>query len=57
MDEQEILKEFSEKYNALCKEYGRQIIGVPTWVMTNHGTYELTIKMQLAKIEEEKSKI
>lgn len=43
--EEDIDREFAEEFNRLCQEKGRVVIGVPRFVATNHGTYELVIDL------------
>jgi hypothetical protein len=47
-------KAFIEEYNALCQKHGCKIVANPSFVPTNHGSYELTISMQLVKTKTEK---
>ncbi len=43
------VKEFLEKYQKLCSEYGLVVLGFPSWKDTNHGTYELEIVHRVVK--------
>ena len=39
-------KDFAKEYEALVKK-GFQIVANPTLVATNHGTYEIAIRLQV----------
>ncbi len=36
-------REFAVAYGELCKEYGYRVVVTPNYIMTNHGTFELTL--------------
>jgi hypothetical protein len=38
-------KVFAEEYAQLCDKHGLLIVGVPRWVATNHGSYEMVIDL------------
>jgi hypothetical protein len=42
-------EEFKKAYEALCKEYGCEIVAEPALIPTNHGTFELTLRYQVVK--------
>ena len=50
LTEQQKITKFAEEYNTLCKQYGLQIVAQPTWVPTNHGSFEMTMQMTVVKI-------
>jgi hypothetical protein len=50
-NDQEKMREFVDEYNAICAKYKLQIVASPTWIITNHGSYELTIQMSINKFE------
>jgi hypothetical protein len=52
-DENKVItpEQFVEQYNALCKETGFALVPVIATVPTNHGTFELTTKLEVRKLE------
>ena len=40
---------FAEKYQALVKETGYQLVGQPVWVGTNHGSFEMVIQYSVGR--------
>jgi hypothetical protein len=43
------VEQFIEEYNALCARTGFKIIASPTFVETNHQTFEIGINIAIAK--------
>lgn len=44
-------KDFLNAYRALCDTYGFQLVASPALVPTNHGTFEIGVRMTVALIE------
>jgi len=53
---QERMQDFVNEYSALCKRYKYQINAQPRWIITNHGSYELTIQLSVKEVESENNK-
>lgn len=49
-DEKTLMQEFANEYNALCEKHGFQISAVPTWVATNHGSFEMAISVSIVRL-------
>jgi hypothetical protein len=47
--ESEKMQAFMIEYNMICDKYGCEIFAQPTWVSTNHGSFELSIKVFVDK--------
>ncbi len=41
---------FADEYDKLCKQHGLQVVASPFWVVTNHGTFELTMQYSVARL-------
>jgi len=52
MGEKEALELFAREYGELCQKYGIQIVGSPVWVPTNHGTFEIAVKLEAVRFEQ-----
>jgi hypothetical protein len=50
MTEQEKANAFAKEYDELCNKHGFVIVPVPTWVSTNHGSFELVLKLNAERI-------
>ena len=54
-DDQKVEKEeytpqqFASAYGALCSTMGFRIVAIPTFIPTNHGTFEFTLKYSVEK--------
>jgi len=46
---------FSEEYELLCKKHGVRILAVPSWVATNHNSFEMTIQYHIAQLPKEQN--
>ena len=46
------LEEYINEYNSLCKKMGYRISAEPKFVPTNHGTFELSFDLKVAKFQE-----
>jgi len=46
------LELFAREYGELCQKYGIQIVGSPVWVPTNHGTFEIAVKLEAVRFEQ-----
>lgn len=44
--QQHTAQEFAEAYQKLCQEYGFTLVAVPTFLPTNHGTFEIRTELQ-----------
>lgn len=44
-------EKFVEAYNALCKVYGYALVPTIATLPTNHGTFELTAKLEVRKVQ------
>jgi hypothetical protein len=51
MTEQEKANAFAQEYDALCGKYGLTIVPSPEWINTNHGSFELTVRLNVEKIK------
>ena len=51
-EEQTKIQNFVNEYNELCKKYGFQIVVQPLWIPTNHGSYEMSFKLNVDKIQQ-----
>jgi hypothetical protein len=49
-------QDFATKYQELVKETGFQILAQPVWVATNHGSFEMTLQYQVAKMPKQEEK-
>ena len=43
-------QEFADKYQALCQEYGYQVVVVPTWVGRDDGTFSTRLQTSVGKL-------
>lgn len=43
-------EDFAKEYNELCKKAGFQITVTPTFVATNHGTFELSLSYAVSPL-------
>lgn len=50
VSEEEKVKVFIEQYNALCKVCGFSLAAQPTWVQTNHGSFEMVVQAVVVKM-------
>ena len=50
ISEQEKVNTFTKEYNELCLKHGFQIISQPVFVPTNHGSFELIVKLGVEKL-------
>ena len=46
------LSDFDTAYKELCEKMGYRISVAPSWVPTNHGSYELVLRANIEKIPE-----
>jgi len=51
--EDQKIQNFVSEYNELCKEYGFQLKAQPNFVPTNHGSFEISAQIVVAKIAKE----
>jgi hypothetical protein len=40
-------QQFVKEYDELCKRTGCKIVGVPSFMPTNHGTFELAVELRV----------
>jgi len=45
------LKKFVEEYEKLCKEHGFVLVATPTFIQTNHGTFEISVNISAKEID------
>ena len=45
-------EEFATLYNKLVEDTGWKVVASPIWVPTNHGSFEMTIRMSVEKMPE-----
>lgn len=43
-------EEFTQKFQALCEEMGYQLVAVPAWKATSHGSFELVIQWSVGEL-------
>lgn len=48
--DQELAKDFVKDYEALCEKHQLRIITTPTFVSTNHGSYEIALQTSVGKL-------
>ena len=48
--QEEKMREFNDAYEKLCKEHGFQLVSVPTFAATNHGSYEVAVRVSVAPL-------
>lgn len=41
---------FAREYEALCNKHGMRIVVSPTWVSTNHGSFEMVLQYQIGQL-------
>jgi len=46
-EEQAKAQEFLEEYQALCAEYGLQIVSSPEWRARDDGTWSMLVRQQI----------
>ena len=47
--EQELTNEFVEEYKRLCDKHGFNLVAVPAFKGTNHGTFEVVIQLSVGR--------
>ena len=45
-------EDFAKEYQALCGRMGYRIVVSPTWVSTNHGSFEMVLQYTIGKLPE-----
>lgn len=45
-------QEFADAYNKLTEEYGYAVQAVPVWRLRDDGTYSLTIRLDVAPLND-----
>lgn len=45
-------KQFAEEYQTLVKSYGYQIVGIPQFVSTRSGTFEIAVSLAVDKVRQ-----
>jgi len=45
-------EEFAKSYNELCEKMGWRVVVAPSWVGTNHGSFEMVLQYTIGKITE-----
>lgn len=53
--QQEMTKEFIEKYQALCEEYQLQIVVNPAFKAGDDGTWSLVLQTSIGRLKEQKN--
>jgi len=53
MTEEQKAQSFIGEYNELCKKHGFQLTAQPGFVPTNHGSFEISVQIAVAKIAKE----
>jgi hypothetical protein len=43
-------QDFADKYQKLCEELGYRIVVSPTWVSTNHGSFEMVLQYTIGEL-------
>jgi len=46
-------KTFADAYQKLCEEYGFRIVVSPTWVSTNHNSFEMVNQYTVGALPKE----
>jgi len=45
-------EEFAQAYQALCKEYGYQVVVTPAWIARDDGSWSTTLQHSVGKLPE-----
>lgn len=48
--EAQLAQSFVEDYQTLCEKHGFRIVVSPTWVATNHGSFEMTLQQTVGRL-------
>ena len=48
--ESELAQDFVRDYQLLCEKYQFRIVVSPTWVATNHGSFEMVLQQTVGRL-------
>jgi len=49
-------EEFAKSYNELCEKMGWRVVVAPSWVSTNHGSFEMVLQYTTGRLPELETK-
>ena len=49
-------EDFAKEYQVLCEKMGWRIVVSPSWVSTNHGSFEMVLQTSVGKLPTEVAK-
>lgn len=48
--EAQLAQDFVRDYQTLCERHGFRIVVSPTWVATNHGSFEMVLQQTVGRL-------
>lgn len=53
--EAQLAQSFVADYQTLCEKHGFRIVVSPTWVATNHGSFEMVLQQTIGRLPKQEA--